>query len=116
SRRLAELLGALERNARQMAILGDRSLLDAYEANRKMFLQTAGEFSALPFDAEQRIALNAIIDGEAIAYAALRDPQGGAGLKRAVAAFARLDERAQGIIARGDRLIDREIEAMGETA
>ncbi len=116
SRRLAELLGTLERNARQMAILGDRSLLDAYEANRRMFLQTAGEFSALPFDAEQRIALNAIIDGEAIAYAALRDPQGGAGLKRAVTAFARLDERAQGIIARGDRLIDREIEAMRETA
>lgn len=116
SRRLAELLNALERNTRQMAILGDRSLLDAYETNRKLFLQTAEEFSALPFDEEQRIALNDIIDSEAAVFALLRGTATGDTLKRAAAEFARLDGRAQGIIERGDRLIDREIEAMGETA
>ena len=117
SRRLEELLSALERNTRQMAILGDRSLLDAYETNRKLFLQTAREFAELPFDAEQRIALNDIIDSEAAIYTMLRGTAADdAALKRAVAEFVRLDGRAQGIIERGDRLIDREIEVMGETA
>lgn len=116
SRRLAELLNALERNARQMAILGDRSLLDTYETNRRLFLRAVGEFSALPFDEEQRIALNDIIDSEAAIFALLRGTATGDALKRAAEEFVRLDGRAQGIIERGDRLIDREIEAMGETA
>ena len=121
SRKLAELLNALERNTRQMAILGDRSLLDAYETNRKLFLQTAGEFSALPFDEEQRIALNDIIDSEMVIYTTLRgtvanEATDAAALKKAATEFVRLDARAQGIIERGDRLIDREIEVMGETA
>ena len=116
SRRLAELLGALERNARQMVILGDRSLLDAYESNREAFLKVAGEFAELPFDAEQRVALDEIVRGEAAIHAVLRGPAGGAGLGRAAEAFAQLDSRARGIIERGDRLIDREIEAMRETA
>jgi len=116
SRRLAELLSALERNARQMVILGDRSLLDAYESNRKAFLKVAGEFATLPFDAEQRAALDEIVRGEAAIHAVLRGPDGGAGLGRAAESFAQLDDRARGIIERGDRLIDREIEAMREIA
>lgn len=117
SRRLAELLATLERNARQMAILGDRSLLDAYEANRKGFLQTAAEFAALPFDVEQKAALDDIVNGEAAIHSALRDAApGSAEVKRAAEAFRRLDARAGSIIERGDRLIDREIEAMRETA
>lgn len=116
SRKLAELLGMLERNARQMAILGDRSLLDAYESNREVFLKTASELAALPFDVEQRDALNEIISGEAAVYARLRDPLDNDGLKQATDVFSKLDARAQNIIQRGDRLIDREIVAMGDTA
>lgn len=116
SRRLAELLGALERNARQMAILGDRSLLDAYESNRTAFLKVAAEFAALPFDVEQRVALDEIVRGEAAIHAVLSGSAGGAELRRATESFTRLDELARGIIGRGDRLIDREVEAMRETA
>ncbi|HWI12633.1 MAG TPA: hypothetical protein VNT02_00185, partial [Burkholderiales bacterium] len=57
SRQLTELLTAMERSAHQMLILGDRSLLDTYESNRKQFLETAGEFATLPFDREQMQAL-----------------------------------------------------------
>ena len=116
SRRLAELLGALERNARQMAILGDRSLLDAYESNRTAFLKVAAEFAALPFDVEQRVALDEIVRGEAAIHAVLSGSAGGAELRRSMESFTRLDELARGIIERGDRLIDREVEAMRETA
>lgn len=117
SRRLAEVLGTLERNARQMVILGDRALLDTYEVNRAAFLQIAAEFATLPFDAEQRTALDDIVNGEAAVHAALRGAApGSAELKRAAEDFLRLDARAESIIERGDRLIDREIAAMRETA
>ena len=117
SRRLSQRLDTLERNARQMAILGDRSLLDTYETNRAVLLQVAAEFAALPFDAEQKAALDDIIGSEARIYAVLRSTTAGnADLQRVAAEFGRLDARAQNIIERGDQLIDREIVAMGETA
>ncbi len=117
SRRLAELLGTLERNARQMVILGDRSLMDAYETNHAAFVRTAGEVAALPFDPEQRAALDAIVQGEADIHAALRTPAARPRvLQDAVAAFPALDMRAQSIIKHGDRMINHEIQAMRETA
>jgi len=117
SRRLAELLGALERNARQMVILGDRSPLAAYEANRRQFLQTAAEFGALPLDPGQRAALEAIVSGEAASYAVLQDAATGTReLARAAGVYAQLNARAVEIIAHGDRVIDREIEAMRDMA
>lgn len=117
SRRLAELLGALERNARQVVILGNRTPLAAYEANRALFLQTAAEFSALPLDGAQRTALDAIVSGEAAGYAVLRDVTAGTReVARAAGAYAQLNAHAVEIIARGDRLIDHEIEAMSDMA
>src|SRR5262249_54965132 len=64
SRRLAELITALERTARQIVILADRSLFDAYQANRKRLEQTVGELALLPLDAEQKRALDEIVQEE----------------------------------------------------
>ncbi len=117
SRRLAEQLLALERNARQVVILGDRSPLAGYEANRAQFLRAAAEFGALPLEDVQRADLVAIVSGEAAAYAVLRDAGSGArDIARAAGSFAGLNRRAADIIAQGDRLIDREIGAMREMA
>ena len=68
SRKLAELIPAMERTAHQMIILGDRSLLDTYSVHRKQLLATAAEFARLPFDTEQRDALREIVRGEAAIY------------------------------------------------
>jgi len=117
SRRVAELLAALERNARQVVIIGDRTPLSAYGANRELFLQAAAEFGALPLDTEQRAALVAIVSGEADSYAVLRDPRSGPrDVTRAAGAYAKLNTQAAEIIAHGDRVIDREIESMGKMA
>jgi two-component system sensor histidine kinase GlrK len=117
SRRLAELLVALERNARQIVILGDRTPLAAYEANRALFLGSVAEFGALPLDSVQRAALVAIVAGEAENYAVLREARSGMReVSRAAGAYARLNTHAAEIIAHGDRLIDREIEAMQQMA
>jgi two-component system sensor histidine kinase GlrK len=98
-------------------ILDDRSLLDAYAANRRRFEQAVAEFANLPLDAEQKSALDGIIRGEAAVFGALS----GTGPKSAEAAaavesFLVLSERAQALVARANALIDREVEAMRETA
>jgi len=116
-RRLAQQLTALERTARQMVILDDRSLIDAYAANRRPFAQAVAEFANLPLDAGQKDALEAIVRGEAAAFNALSGP----GPKSreaeiAVASFVGLAERAQALVARANAQIDREVEALRDTA
>jgi len=117
SRQLTELLTAMERSAHQMLILGDRSLLDTYAGNRKQFLETANEFTALPFDREQMQALGEIVRGEAQIYERLSDPVSTPkDLQQALQGFDRLAEDAQAITARSNELIDREVETMRDTA
>ena len=117
SRRLAQLLVALERTARQIAILDDRSLLDAYTINRRQFEQTVAEFARLPVDKEQRAALDRIIEGEAAIYAALsKSGARGDALNPALARFEGLSEYSQMIVTRANAQIDREVEAMRATA
>jgi two-component system sensor histidine kinase GlrK len=117
SRQLTELLTAMERSAHQMLILGDRSLLDTYESNRKQFLETAAEFATLPFDREQMQALGEIVRGEAEIFQRLSDPAAQQPqLQQALQGFDRLAEDAQAITARSNELIDREVETMRDTA
>lgn len=117
SRRLAELLTTMERTARQIVILGDRSLLDAYVVTRTQLLQTAEQVARLPFDGEQKSALDRIVRGEAEIFAALSDagaktPQ----LRKTVGSFVDLSKHAQTITARSNALIDHEVDAMHATA
>jgi two-component system, NtrC family, sensor histidine kinase GlrK len=117
SRRLAELITALERSARQMVILGDRAVLENYTLNRKQFLATANEFARLPFDGEQTQALDAILRGEAAIFAVLSDSRARPAQQRAaVAGFVDLADRAHTISVRSNELIEREVEAMRATA
>jgi two-component system, NtrC family, sensor histidine kinase GlrK len=117
SRKLAELVPAMERTAHQMLILGDRSLLDTYRVHRKQLLVTAGEFARLPFDTEQRNELREIVSGEEAIYEQLSNPAARAeDLQKAVQSFVALGERAQEINRRSNALIDREVENMRSTA
>jgi two-component system sensor histidine kinase GlrK len=117
SRRVAELLATLERNAKQVVILGNRTPLKAYEANRASFQQAVAEFGALQLNAAQRVALTAIVSGEAQSYAVLRNPQSAApDVVLAAGEYVNLSKHAVEIIAHGDWMIDREIEAMQQMA
>ena len=117
SRKLAELIPAMERVAHQMIILGDRGLLDTYEVHRKQLHATASEFSSLPFDTRQRTALREIVRGEEAIYELLSNPASRPEeLQKAVKAFVGLGERAYAIDQRSNALIDHEVENMRETA
>jgi two-component system sensor histidine kinase GlrK len=117
SRKLAEVVTAMERAAHQMIILGDRSLLDTYNLHRKQLFATAAQFRTLPFDTEQRTALREIVDGEAAIYAQLTNPNARAeDLQKAVGSYVALGDRAQEINRRSNALIDHEVERMRATA
>jgi two-component system sensor histidine kinase GlrK len=117
SRRLAELLNAMERSARQMLILGDRSLLDAYEINREQFLQVTEAFMSLPFDGEQQTSLGEIVAGERAVHAVLANKASKFDdLQQAVQRFGELGERSRTITVHSSEMIDREVNAMRATA
>ena len=117
SRRLAELLNALERNARQILILGDHSLLDAYAINRKQFLEVTGAFFSLPLDSEQMISLSEIVAGERATYAVLANVTSKSGeLQQAIQRFGELSERSRNITVHSNNMINREVNAMRATA
>lgn len=117
SRRLSELLTALERSARQIVILNDRSLLDAYKTIRAQFQQAVAQFAALPFDAGQRADLEAIVKTEQQIFDALANPANRAAtLQAQVGKYIELSDRAQAITAKSSELIDREVEATRKVA
>lgn len=117
SRRLAELLNALERSARQMLILGDRSLLDAYELNRKQFLQVSDALMSLPFERDQIDSLGEIVATERAIYAVIAHRASkAAALQPAVGQFSELGERSRVISVHSNDMIDREVKAMRATA
>lgn len=117
SRRLAELLNAMERNARQMLILGDRSLIEPYVINRKQFLQVADTLQALPFDGAQRAALGDIVAGERAIHAVLANVTSHfTELHQAVQRFGELGGHSRTITLHSSDMIDREVESMRAAA
>lgn len=117
SRRLSEVLTAMERTARQIVILNDRSLLDAYKISRSQFQDTAAQFTTLPFAAEQRAHLDAIVKAERQIFDALANPAlRPAALQAQVSRFIEISGRAQAIMGKSGQLIDHEVEAMRAAA
>lgn len=117
SRRLSELLRTMERSARQIVILNDRSLLAAYEISRAQFEDTTAQFAQLPFDAAQRAELDAIVATEQQIYDTLANAQlNPATLQAQVGRFADLAGHAQSIMTKSAALIDHEVDEMRRTA
>jgi two-component system sensor histidine kinase GlrK len=117
SHRLGEILNTMERTARQIVILGDQSMLGAYDIARQNLARTAVQFSRLPFDGRQKAALDEIMRSEAEIYAVLSNagakPQQ---LREAIERFGDLAASARTITARSNALINHEVETMRETA
>lgn len=117
TRRAASLLRDLERSARQAAILGEKSVPEAYLALRRQFLATLDRLAAVPFDPAQQARLSRLRAIEASVYAALANPQGGAdAVELASAGFGEAYRLADATIEEADRLIERESRAMSDMA
>ena len=117
SRQLYEQATTLERLVRQHLILDDPQLVDDYGRLREDFRVTAQQLQQLPLDRAQITQLEAITDQESHLYALLKSPQrtrdGNAVLAQG---YAGLAEGAQAMLTASNRLTEREIERLQETA
>ena len=113
SRRVMELVSAMERNARQFAIVGEPTMLENYQANRERLANVVKSFANLALERERRIELARLVEVEKEIYAALSDPEADKQrVATAVQSFPELSELAQSVMTRSSALIDAEIAAL----
>ena len=117
SRQLYEQATTLERLVRQHLILEDPQLIEDYGRVREDFRQTAQQLQLLPLDATQLTQLQKLVDGETRLYGLLRfqqrPPAAGATLAEG---YAELAEGAQQMLTASNRLTEREIGRLQQTA
>lgn len=113
SRRVVELVFAMERNARQFAILGESTMLDNYRANRERLQSVVKSFANLALERERRLEIERLTEVEQEIFAVLSNPEAEKQqVAAAVSGFAQLSELAQSIMTRSSDLIEGEIEAL----
>ena len=110
SRALLSAITALERTARQYAVAGEPTYLEAYRANRERYLSMTRELDGMQLSDEQRSQLTAI-EREERAINSLVTNLGPvpALTNRLPTAFNSLVERAQALVQLGDHVIDQGI-------
>jgi two-component system, NtrC family, sensor histidine kinase GlrK len=113
SRDLLEQVVAMERGARQFAILGDDALRLAYLNARDRFIETSGSLDSLNWQMPQRQLLRDLIDQEAALHARLaREKLTEKAMQRHTRAFVTLVDLARQIADQGHHLVDQEIAAL----
>jgi two-component system, NtrC family, sensor histidine kinase GlrK len=117
SRQLYEQATTLERVVRQHLILDDPQLIEDYARLRQDFGQTSQQLQQLPLDRAQLAQLEKLADTESRLYLLLKAPQRPSAASTALAqGYAQLSEDAQAMLAASNRLTEREIERLQQTA
>jgi two-component system sensor histidine kinase GlrK len=107
SRALLSAITALERTARQYAVAGEPTYLEAYRANRERYLTMTRELDGMQLSDEQRAQLSAIEREERLVNDLVtRMGPVPALTLRLPPAFNSLVERAQALVQMGDHVID----------
>ena len=116
SRLLTEQVVTLERYARQYLVLRDGALLEAYEGVRGEFLGTAAKLARLASNPQLRRA-GELAAAERLAFEELRQPQSAQiSSQQMEQRFVVLADLADDVLAGSNRLIDREVQVMQQTA
>ena len=110
SRALLSAITALERTARQYAVAGEPTYLEAYRVNRERYLSMARELDGMQLSDEQRAQLSTIEREERLINDLVTKLGPAPALtNRLPAAFNSLVERAQALVQLGDHVIDQGI-------
>ena len=114
---LVEAITAMERNARQYQVLGDKMLFDVYEEKHGKFVDTARALNELELVQAQRRLLEELRVKENDVHTALSDnPHDARAIKAALASFTELTQMAQHILADNQGLINRGVEQIQSRA
>src|SRR6202521_4872345 len=113
SRSLAAVVTSLERSARQYAVAGEATFLEAYRANRASFQAITRQLGAMALSETQRAEVVAIEKHEEAIHELLARMGPVPELsKRLPGEFAALAERAHVLVRLGDQVIDEGIEEL----
>ncbi|MBL8518863.1 MAG: HAMP domain-containing protein [Betaproteobacteria bacterium] len=116
-RALAVSVTAMERYARQYAIFNDNAFLDGYRNARNQFLQVVEQFRARELNAEQRTALDEIIQHERRLNAGVSATAPSADMAHQLGTdFAALSEKVTALNTLLLALIDQEVESLKDYA
>jgi two-component system, NtrC family, sensor histidine kinase GlrK len=117
SRALAALIPTLERNARQFAVTGDATFLEAYRSSRQSFDSLTKQMAASTLNAKQRAMLTDLNAREGIAFAALAAAQPGSQTQEQFRLkFSDIGRVADGLTAISNESIDQEVATLREQA
>jgi len=110
---LVESITDMERNARQYKVLGDIALLEVYQENHQIFLDTVDRLTALNLPEQQRQRLNLVTELEAAINNALSSfsydaPETAAALSE----FVRLADDARNMLTDNRKLVEREVDRL----
>lgn len=113
SRDLVEELAAMERGARQYAILGDDALRVAYTRAHSRFLETSAFLSRLDWSGQQLEQFGELVSGTEALHRALSESDFDVqAIKRKTREFARLVAMAKRISTQSHQLVDRDMSAL----
>ena len=113
SRSLIGAITALERSARQYAVAGEATFLQAYGNHRETFKGLVRQLGAYALSESQRVELAAIAQQEeAIAQLIARTRPSPELSSRLQKEFALLGDRSQSLVRLGDQVIDENIEQL----
>ncbi len=117
SRAVLSAVTSLERSARQYAVAGEATFLEAYRANRARFLGLARELEAMELTDAQRAQLVAIETREQSINGLVTRLGPVPALSRQLAGdFDRLVDEGAALVQTGDRMIDASIEELRSRA
>jgi two-component system sensor histidine kinase GlrK len=117
SQMLVEAITAMERNARQYQVLGDKMLLHVYEEKHAKFVDTARTLEDLELVEGQRKLLEQLRTGENQVHTVLSDnPHDASATRATLSRFAGLAQTAQQILADNQGLINRGVEQIRSNA
>ncbi|QJR14413.1 sensor histidine kinase [Usitatibacter palustris] len=113
SRALTVNINALERSARQYAVAGEGTFLEAYRANRAAFQASLKQLEEMPLSDDQRAEATAISKQEETVHQTLMKSHPTAELSMRLAAdFGDIADRGLALVRIGDQVIDEGIEQL----
>jgi len=114
---LVEAITAMERNARQYQVLGDKVLFEVYAENHQKFVDTAHTLEALELAKSQRNLLNSLYFSENELHATLSaHPHDAPEITAALPGFTELAQMSQQILANNRELISHGVEDIKRNA
>lgn len=117
SRQLIDLVTTMERSGRQYLILEEPEFLETVEDAHEEFHETAQRLHRLPLDDEHRGRVDDLIDAEQSIYEQISGYDGGETDQIALAReFMGLTQLGQDVLSGSNRMVDREVRTMQETA